>query len=351
MSWPRGGEGGNVRSVSRGLCVLMLLFGGALAAAETIQKPVLQPFATFNQFQFLQIYGLPVFRSYEVLPEGTRSSDFAFDLTNHLDIGTDDPNEQFIVDGELLHATLIFRQGFGNDMEWALEVPILRHSGGFLDGPIDRFHDIFGFDRGRRARTEDDRLLYLYQRNGRTLFRMDDNAAGLGDIRLVLTKELSNVDGRGSSISGLIKAPTGDPDKLTGSGGADAALWYTWGAQPRDGSRWSWLATLGGIYTSRGDVLEELRRRGAGFGSFTLGWRWTDTVQLKGQLYAHSPLYEDSELDPLKEVAVLAVIGGGWQVTPTIDLDFGLVEDLNAGASADVSLHFAIRRRIWGFRS
>lgn len=329
--------------------VAVLLLCAIPARAETVTRPVLQPFATFNQFQFLQIYGLPVFRSYEVLPEGTRSSDFAFDITNHLDIGTDDPNEQFIVDGELLHATLVFRQGFGNDMEWALEVPLLRHSGGFLDGPIDEFHDTFGFDRGRRARTEDDQLLYHYERNGRTLFHMDDSAGGLGDIRVVLTKELSNADGRGSSISGLIKLPTGDPDKLTGSGGADVAIWYTRGAQPRNGSRWSWLGTIGAIYTSKGDVLEELRRRGAGFGSFTLGWRWTDTLQLKGQLYAHSPLYKDSELDPLKEYAVLAVIGAGWQATPTMELDFGLVEDLNAGASADVSLHFAIRRRIWGF--
>lgn len=329
----------------------LLLLGLVLAASAQAQttkpphRPALQPFATFNQFQFLQIFGIPVLRSYEVLPEGTRSSDFTLDLTNHLDVG-DSPDETFVVDGELARATLIFRQGFGHDMEWAVELPLMYHSGGFLDGPIDKFHDVFGFDRGRRAETEDDQIRYFYRRNGVTEIDIDDSQTGFGDLRLVLSKQLSNGSGHGSSISGMLKLPTGDPDKLTGSGAADAALWFTWGGQPSAGSRWNWLGTLGGLYTGRGDVLDDQRKQGGGFGSYTLGWRWTDSVQLKGQIYAHSPMYRDSELDPLKEYAVLGVVGGGWAVTPDVDLEFGLVEDINEGASADVSLHFAVRRKI-----
>lgn len=321
------------------------LAGQAHAEAVT-RQPSLQPFATYNQFQLVQVYGFPVLRSYQVLDEGTRSSDFAFDLTNHLDIGSN-TEENFLIDGEQLHATLIFRQGFGNNMEWALEVPLMRQSGGFLDGPIDSFHDTFGFDRGKRQTTEDDQIRYLYQRNGVTKLDIDSSQQGIGDIRVVLSKQLTGyTEGRGASISGQIKLPTGDADKLTGSGGTDVAVWYTYGAEPVGASRWSWLGTVGALYTSDGDVLEDQRRNTAGFGSYTLGWRWTDTVQLKGQLYAHSALYKDTELDPLGEFAVLGVIGLGWRVTPEIDLDFGLVEDLHEGASADVSLHFAVRRRI-----
>lgn len=331
------------------LLVLCSLTGAEVIAAETTRSPALQPFATFNRFQFAQIFGLPLLRSYEVLPDGARSSDFAFELMNHLDVSTEDPNEQFINDGEVMHAMLVFRQGFSDDMEWALEVPMLRHSGGVLDGTIDKFHDVFGFDRGTRARIEDDQIRYLYRRDGITEIDIDSSTGGLGDARIVLTRALGNADGRGSSVSGLLKLPTGDPDKLTGSGAADVALWYTTGAQPQSGSRWSWLGTVGGIYTGRGDVLEEYRRRGAAFGSYALGWRWTDTLQLKGQLYVHTALYRDVEAIPLQEVAVMAVVGGAWQMTPTTTLDIGLAEDLNEGASADVSLHLAIRRNLWGF--
>ncbi len=324
-----------------------LALSASAAWADTPpSQPSLQPFATFNQFQFLQIFGFPALRHYQVLPAGARSSDFAFDLTNHFEEKAT-ATEQLVVDGELLHATLIFRQGFGDHMEWALELPLMRHSGGVLDHVIDEFHDTFGFARGRRESVEDDQIRYLYRRNGVTEVDIDDSQAGIGDIRVVLTRQLTGMpQGRGAAISGLLKLPTGDPDKLTGSGGTDAALWLTYGAEPAGGSRWSWLGTLGALYTSDGDVLEDYRRNGAVFGSYTLGWRWTDTVQLKGQIYAHSTLYRETEMKPLDEFAALGIIGLVWRVTPTIDLDFGLAEDLHEGASADMSLHFAVRRRI-----
>jgi hypothetical protein len=336
------------RSITRvvvGLAMVMCCVAAARAEPPPAQ-PSLQPFATFNQFQFLQLFGFPALRHYQVLPPGARASDFAFDLTNHFEEKTT-ATEELVVDGELLHATLIFRQGFGDHMEWALEVPLMRHSGGVLDHVIDEFHDTFGFARGRREDVEDDQIRYLYRRNGVTEVDIDDSQAGIGDIRVVLTRQLKGMpQGRGASVSGLLKLPTGDPDKLTGSGGADAALWLTYGAEPAGGSRWSGLGTLGALYTSDGDVLEDLRRNGAVFGSYTLGWRWTDAVQLKGQIYAHSALFRNTELKPLDEFAVLGIIGLAWRVTPAIDLDFGLAEDLHEGASADISLHFAVRRRI-----
>lgn len=333
------------RCVLTGFAVWVFVVGGAWAETSNSQ-PSLQPFATFNQFQLLQVYGFPVLRHYQVLPDGARSSDFAFDLTNHYDQGGNSV-ENFVVDGEALHATLIFRQGFGNQMEWALEVPLVRHSGGFMDGIIDDFHDIFGFDRGRRETVEDDQIQYLYQRNGVTQLNIDDSEQGIGDIRVVVTKQLSGIkEGHGASISGLVKLPTGDADRLTGSEGTDAAVWLTYGGKPAAGSRWDWLGSIGALYTSDGEIIEDQRDNSAVFGSYTLGWRWTDTLQLKGQIYAHSPLYDDTDLDPLGEFAVLGIVGLGWRLTPEIDLDFGLVEDLHEGASADVSLHFAVRRRI-----
>jgi hypothetical protein len=316
-------------------------------AEETAAPPPLQPFATYNQFQLLQIYGFPALRHYQVLADDARASDFTFDLTNHLDMDNTHPNENYLIDGEQMRATLIFRQGLGNNLEWALEVPLIWHSGGFLDDSIDDFHDLFGFSRGRRGFVEDDQIRFFYQRNGVTKLDIDSSEKGIGDVRVALTRQLQDMPaGRGASVSGLIKLPTGDPDKLTGSGSADAAVWFTYGAEPGAGSRWSWLGSLGALYAGDGEVIEDQRRRGAGFGSFTLGWRWSDSVQLKGQVYGHSALYEDTRLEPLGEFALLGIVGLGWRVTPVTDLDFGITEDLHEGATADVSLHFAVRRRI-----
>jgi hypothetical protein len=315
-------------------------------AEDTAAQPSLQPFATYNQFQLLQIYGFPSLRHYQVLADGARSSDFAFDLTNHLDMHNN-ADESFLIDGEQMHVAMTFRQGFGDNLEWALEVPLIWHTGGFLDDSIDDFHRTFGFDRGRREHVEDDQIRYFYQRDGVTKLDIDSSGKGIGDVRVVLTRQLKNMPaGRGASVSGLLKLPTGDPDKLTGSGSADAAVWFTYGAEPAGGSRWSWLGSLGALYAGDGEVIEDQRRTGAGFGSFTVGWRWTDNVQFKGQVYGHSALYRDTELEPMGEFALQGIVGLSWRVTPVTDLDFGITEDLHEGASADVSLHFAVRRRI-----
>jgi hypothetical protein len=337
-----------IRQIKRALAAIagLILFASAARAEDTASQPLLQPFSTYNQFQFLQVFGFPALRHYQVLPEGARSADFTLDLTNHLDEHADS-DESFIVDGEQTRVALVFRQGLGNHLEWALEVPLIWQSGGFLDGYIDDFHDTFGFDRGRRAVVEDDRIRYFYRHGGVTKVDIDDSEKGIGDIRVVLTRQLQGwPEGRGASISGLLKLPTGDADKLTGSGGADVSAWFTYGTAPAGGSRWSWLGSLGALYASDGDLIRDQRRNGAAFGSYTLGWRWTDTVQLKGQIYGHTALFEDTDLKPLGEFALLGVVGLAWRATPAVDLDFGIVEDLHEGASADVTLHLAVRRRI-----
>lgn len=328
-----------IMRIMTGLANMMLFTAWPTIAAEV------QPFALYNQSPVLQVYGLPLPGGFRVLPEGAQTVTLTLDLTNNF-IGRTKPGESLIFDGETHRGTLIYRRGLGNNLDLSFELPFVRHDGGFMDGFIDDFHGVFGFGSGGRDRVAEDQLLYRVVRGGNTPVNVDDSTGGVGDLRFSLSRELTNMpQGRGASVGATLKLPAGDADRLTGSGAADLAVWATYGTDNPD-SRWGLVGTIGAIHTGKGEILRDLRRQGGLFGSLTLAYAWSETLQFKTQVYANSALYKDSALDPLNSTSILGVLGGSWQFSPLWGLDVGVVEDLHAGASPDVSFHFALRRRI-----
>ncbi len=322
-----------------------LLAFTVMVAGLPAQAVEVEPFALYNQSPIAQIYGFPLTRGFRVLPEAAQRLDFTLDLTSNFEAEAT-ASESVIFDGETHRGTFIYRRGLGNNLDVSFELPILRHDGGFMDGFIDNFHDVFGFGSGGRDKTQEDQLQYRVIRNGATLLDLRNSESGVGDARLSLTRQLAGMpEGRGAAVGATLKLPTGDADRLTGSGAADIAAWATYGTDTPT-SAWGWVGTVGAIYTGEGDVMPGLRRRSGLFGSVTLAYAWNERLHFKAQAYASSPLYEDSELDALDGAPVLGVLGGSWQFAPQWGLDVGVVEDLNVGATPDVSFHFALRRKL-----
>lgn len=316
----------------------------ALLPAAGVCAAEVQPFAIYNQSPVLQVYGLPLPRGFRVLPEAAQELDFTLDLTNNFESQTG-PSESLVFDGETHRGTLIYRRGFAGNMEFSAELPFIKQDGGFMDGFIDDFHDVFGFGSGGRARAAEDQLLYRVIHNGSTLLNMVDSADGVGDLRLSLQRQLTGLpENRGAAIGATLKLPVGDADDLTGSEAADLALWATYGTADA-ASPWGLLGSLGAIYTGAGEVLRELRRQGAVFATLTLGYAWNEQLQFKAQIYAHSALYKSTQLEALDGAPVQGALGGSWQFLPQWGLDVAVVEDLNVGASPDASFHFALKRR------
>src|SRR3989442_90071 len=57
----------------------------------------------------------------------------------------------YILDGETLRTVLNARVGLAPRIEVGIEMPFLVHSGGFLDGMIDSFHNRFRLPEGGRT--------------------------------------------------------------------------------------------------------------------------------------------------------------------------------------------------------
>ncbi|HEY8554686.1 MAG TPA: DUF3187 family protein, partial [Burkholderiales bacterium] len=203
----------------------------------------------------------------------------------------------------------------------------------------------FGLPEGNRPEHPTDRLRYLYERDGNRLLDLADSAGGIGDVRLHGAWPLS-AGGYAAALRASFKLPTGDPDRLHGSGAADLALWLSTACDaPRCPGAWRWNGSFGVLALGRGDVLREQQRPAALFGSLGIGWRLRAPVVLKAELRSHGAFYRDSALEPLGRTALQIILGATWILSPTATIDAAISEDVRVSTSPDVSFLFSLRTR------
>lgn len=329
------------RQKTRRVLAAMGMALGVAGAASGADENAPQPLAFSDQSPTAAIYGLPRADGYTVAAAGRWHAGLQVDYTSHY-TEQSASGESLIFDGETTRAALIFTRGFAGRWQARVEIPFVDHSGGFADGFIDDFHDAFGFADGGRSGAPRDRQRFRYARDGRLALDVDDSPSGIGDLRLGVKKRLAGFGDWGAAIAGELKLPTGAADRLTGSGATDLALWATLGNNQRGTSRWRLLAGAGGIHTGDGDVLERQRVANAAFGWATIGYAlWRDFV-VQVQANAHSAFYDDTNIEALDGTAVQGALGFDWRVSAASRLTFGIIEDLNTGASPDVSFTLGI---------
>ncbi|MCX5919169.1 MAG: DUF3187 family protein, partial [Deltaproteobacteria bacterium] len=154
------------------ICSLFPLF---LQAAE------ITPFYTQNQSPLVQIYGLPFIGDPSLAAPGKADIRLMLDLASNF-VDDSNPRESILLDGESTRISLDARYGIKKDWEVGVVIPYVAQSGGFLDGFIEGYHDLFGFPQGGRDQAPRNRLLYRYLKDGREQLRVDHSSSGLGDI-------------------------------------------------------------------------------------------------------------------------------------------------------------------------
>ncbi|MFA5514665.1 MAG: DUF3187 family protein [Desulfuromonadales bacterium] len=305
----------------------------------------LTPFATRNQNPLVQIYGLPPAEPATLLDRGRLSTHLTLDIANNFaSSATDD--EAVALDGETYRSNIALRYGVNERFEIGLDIPFVSHAGGFLDGFIEGWHDTFGLPEGGRKQSSRDQLAYRYARDGQPLVELSDSSAGFGDLRLSAAWQMVRTAGEDPSAAALrlsLKLPTGDSDKLLGSGSTDLALSLAGQRALPTEERLAVFASLGALLTTDGEVLEEQRRNLAGFGSLGFGWAACDWLSLKIQLDGHTALYKDSSLTEINAHSLQLVLGGALQLAEGITLDLAVGEDIVVDSAPDVVFHLGLR--------
>lgn len=295
------------------------------------------PFFSANQSPLLQIHDLSPIGSARILADGQSRYRLVADHAS-LFVSESLGNESILLDGETTRITFAFTQGLGNGWEWGVQIPYVRHGPGVQDGFIEDWHDVFGFPQAGRDSAPDGRLRYRYVRNGVAEFDITQASSGLGDIRVSAGRQWRTADDDiNIALHGMFGLPTGDTQQLRGSGGIDAAFWFSADrGQAWFGKRSGVFGGVGVLLMAPGDVLAGLQRSVALFGSLGGGVQVSPRVTLKLQVDFHSAFYSDSEFDAVSANAVQLVMGGDVRLGTKTFLDIAVIEDLTVTASPDV---------------
>lgn len=333
---------GNRPRRNTGLWVAALALPCAAAGSAAGEDP--WP-ALRNHNPFLQIFGLPTFEAGAPPLPGETWYAVDLDLANHADSGST-PEESVVLDGESHYLTLALRHGISDRLVLGVDIPFISHSGGFLDSPVENWHDFWGLSNSRRSGPRNE-LTLRYSNPALASFELDSSTRGLGDIRLSATIPLwggAAAGGRQSGMRAGLKLPTGDASELLGSGAVDYSLAFYASdaalvARPHIGLS----ASVGVLFLGSGDVLPGIQRGSVAFGGVAAAWHASNSLDVAVTVQAQGAYYE-SALDEIGDASTQLSVGGlyrlPWRGT---SLSVSIVEDLFDNATTDIAFKVAFR--------
>jgi hypothetical protein len=293
----------------------------AILTTEATHAEFAVPFAVQNQNPFVSMHGLPRYASANVLGSGESQIDLSYAVASNFESGST-PLEQIRLDGESERWGLRYLRGVGNGWEVGVDVPFVKHSGGYLDGVIINWHDWFGLPQGGRDQTAQRQFEYAYVgADGRVAF---GEGSGLGDMQWLIGKTLHAADDAATVVRGHFKLPTGDEDQLLGSRGVDLGVTLHHVRQLQ--AKWSVGLSVGATYLSEGDVLPQQTRPFVGHAGGFTSYAATERLRLTVQWDVHSQVFDDTRLRQLNEIAYVLSFGADMKFGRS-NVRFAVVEN------------------------
>ena len=288
-------------------------------------------FPVFNQGALARQHALPS-------PEAAGSEEggrLQLDWTNEV-LLEQTAGESLVLDGEAYRIAISERVTWGG-WRFSAELPLLITTGGVLDAGIEEWHGWFGLPNGGREQLSRNDYRYTYLRNGTTVFDVAETGSHIGDLRLgaaTCSEELR-------CLRAMLQLPTGDADQLEG-GGLGAAAWYEQGYRFGETERWSGAVAVGASATQVDGPLKDQAETFVPFGWLSLAYALTEYLDAGVQIYAHGPLYDDSELDALTRAGTQIAFGFRYLGSENLSWTVGLQEDLITRSSPDFSIHVGV---------
>ncbi len=318
------------------MLLLVVLPAQTVAASGT-------PLWVRDQAPLAQLFGLPRMWGGAVLaPDAGVEFRLGVDAANNfLGHGVDD--DLLYLDGESLVTTWSMRFGFRPGWEAWVAYPHVQHSGGVLDGLIDGFHDLFGFDSVGRERVPRNQFDYLLIVDDEAWVDLQSRVRGSGDVRLGIAAALHQDAERQLALRAQLKLPTGSSDRMSGSGATDLALWLEYSQAQFWWHRLGLSAGGGMVLLGEGDLVPDRQLRTLWLGHLGLQARLGQHWSLLLQVDSHQQLY-DSALRQLGYHALLGSLGFRRDGT-RFSMAWVLTEDIRPDSSADLALHWTLTSR------
>lgn len=274
-------------------------------------------------------------------PDGS-SLGIAWNVASHA-MAESSGTEALLLDGETHVLTLRAQRQVAPRLVLGLSLPWIAHGGGFLDGVIDGWHDAFGLSEGIRPELPHDDLRFVYVRDGSERFALDDATSGIGDLRsaamLHLAGDADDAEAPQLDLIAEIKWPTGEANRLTGSGSTDlaAGLRLSGRAAPSLG----WALDAGVLWPGKVELPLPAVAGQVLYYEAALAWAAIESVELLLQLNGHRGIYQSS-LEALGGQTLQLGAGARWRLGGRYGLRFGVFEDIRTDSAPDFAMELAI---------
>ena len=262
-------------------------------------------------------------------------------LANHFSDSGSSGGDRVRLDGETLTLRWRGRRAVGERGEIGVRIPWQQHTGGVLDGFLERYHDTFGLPDSGRDRSSNGNLLFELVDDGVSASRVDRRVRQLGDISVDGAWSLHAGADSQIALRGALSLPTGDADELTGSGGVGVSVALEMTRPGLPGMPRVTLHTRAGLAAHAGTDLAASDRPTDMFGTLALGWRALPRLQLLAQFDAHSARY-DNQLRETGDRAAIGTLGGHLRVWKRLYWSLAIVEDLRTDVAPDVVLQTSL---------
>jgi len=235
--------------------------------------------------------------------------------------------DKLLVDTESTVVDLSWR-GVIADVEVLLVLPWVNYRSGFLDKTISGFHHALDLPNGNRSTVKNNQFAIRYE--GEDTVYLDSPGGGLGDVRVQGGWQLHADGDYHSALHASIKLPTGNDDKLLGSGAADFAVFasHAW-----TGGNWHQELQYGAIKIGEG-YWQRQQRSAAVFVSAALSKVLNDGWKAVIQYDAHSAYYRNTHQPTFDDAHMLTI--GAKLEQKRFTWHVALVEDMKVYSTPDV---------------
>lgn len=264
---------------------------------------------------------------------------------NYTSIYIDETSKKWsaLMDMEMTVVDLFLAYGITNRVNISLSLPWISQNGGFLDRPLEIYHDFFGFPNYGRENGPADEFGYHISVDDEAWFDSRSGGLHLGESVLSVKVRLTragNHQGLTSSISYGLKIPTGDENHGFGSGRFDQGLVFL------NQYRMSPLT----LYLNPGVVLlSDPKTQGADIHvnnimTFLAGIEYnvSDTWSLMGQLNFVTSPFHHTGIEQMDQDSLELTLGFAVSISPDMTSEFAFSEDLTRTAP-DFTVHGALR--------
>ena len=263
------------------------------------------------------------------------------DIANTLN-GETNSTEKLLIDFESYNLRLTWLYALNEEWALKIDIPLIHYGGGFLDNTIDSWHDFFHLPRASRPQVKDNQFQIFYERNGQPLINISTSNGSLGDIQTALGKSIIDKEGAALSLWLAADLPTGESSSLIGNDSSDLSIWLA--GEYQLAPAWQTDINLGVLFPGQNQLTALEVTDHVYFAYAGIEWQVHELIDLRIQLNGHSSFYSNSQLTFLGS-AYSMVFGGRIHVTDCSDMDLAFSEDVQVGATPDVSFLLTWRSR------